>query len=208
IWFTKAKDANTVYAFVTNTPWPWGTRKSFTLTSVKATGDTKVSVLGQNDIVLEYRPDVTPKTEWEQTPAGLRVTAYRAQRLYNDRRWPNAVVLKLTNVEAGLEPPTVVTSGASWSGGGATFTGELTGLGDASAVEVGFEYRKKKSSAEMYEPDDPWKPASRRMQKLSAPGEFTVNLQRLASRDWEYRAVVKHPKVTLSGLTETLAAQR
>ncbi len=208
IWFTKAKDANTVYAFVTNQDWAWGTRKTFTLKSVKATDETEASVLGQNDIVLEYRPDVTPKTEFEQTSAGLKVTAWRAQRLYNDRHWPNAVVIKLTNVEAGLRPPVVVTSEASWGGRGATLTGELKDLGDASSVEVGFEYRRRKSTAEMYEADDPWKPVGKKMESLSGPGEFSSQLSGVdSSRDWEFRAVAKHPKVTLYGVTETLSAR-
>lgn len=204
VWFTKAKNENTVYAFITNTDWPWGEKKSFTLSSVKATAETKASVLGQNDIVLEYRPDVTPKTEFEQTPEGLRITAYRAQRLYNDRHWPNPVVIKLTNVEAGLQPPTVETAGASWGSRGATLTGNLKSLGDASSVQAGFEYRKMKDTAQMYEPDDPWKPVSKKLRSLSAPGEFSAEIRLDTSRDWEYRAVVKHPKVTLYGMTATL----
>ena len=197
-----------MYAFVTNTDWPWGTQKTFTLMSVRATDATKASVLGQNDIVLEYRPDVTPKTEWEQIPDGLRVKAYRAQRLYNDRHWPNPVVIKLTNVEAGLQPPLVETSDAVWGVRGATFRGELRELGDATSLQVGFEYRKKKSTAEMYEPDDPWKPVSKKKQTLSAPGGFSAELRQLdASREWEYRAVVKHPKVTLYGMTAELTSR-
>jgi alpha-L-fucosidase len=208
IWFTKAKEENSVYAFVTNTDWPWGAKKTITLTSVRATEATKASVLGQNDIVLEYRPDVTPKTEWEQIPDGLRVTAYRAQRLYNDRSWPNPVVIKLTNVEAGLQPPVVETSDAEWGVRGATFRGELRELGDAASLQVGFEYRKKKSTAEMYEPDDPWKPVSKKKQMLSAPGGFSAELRQLdPNRDWEYRAVVKHPKVTLYGMTAELTSR-
>ena len=203
------KNADTVYAFVTNEDWAWGTQKTFTLKSVKATAETTVRVLGQNEIVLEYRPDVTPKTEFEQTTAGLRITAYRAQRLYNDRHWPNPVVLKITHAAEGLRPPVVVTgAGAEWGARGATLSAELKDLGDASSIDVGFEYRKKKSTAEMYEPDDPWKMVGRKMQTLSAPAEFSADLSKVdIRRDWEYRAVAKHPKVTLYGITQTLAAK-
>ncbi len=209
IWFTKAKDSDTVYAFVTNADWGWGTQKTFTLKSVKATEDTTVRVLGQNETVLEYRPDVTPKTEFEQTAAGLRIRAFRAQRLYNDRHWPNPVVLKITHAEAGLRPPVVVTgSDAVWGARGATLSAELKDLGDASVVAVGFEYRKKKSTAEMYEPDDPWKTFSKKKQSLSVPGRFSAVLSKVdARRDWEYRAVAEHPKVTLYGMTATLQAR-
>lgn len=209
IWFTKAKDADTVYAFVPGVDWTWGTQKTVVLKSVLAGEGSRVRVLGQNDAVLEYRPSVTPKTEWEQTPEGLRVRAYRAQRLYNDRRWPNPVVLKIEGAQPGLIPPEVETlTEAGWGAKGATLKATLHGLGDASSVRVGFEYRRKKGTAEMYEPDDPWKPVSKKMATKSAPGEFSETLSRVdAGREWEYRAVVIHPKVRLYGMTATLGAK-
>jgi alpha-L-fucosidase len=99
IWFTKKKDENTVYAFITQVDWEWGTKKTFVLKSVQATAQTEVSVLGQNDIILEYQPDVSPKTLWAQKDDGLHITATRAQRIYNDRTWPNPVVLKITHAK-------------------------------------------------------------------------------------------------------------
>jgi alpha-L-fucosidase len=209
IWFTRAKASPTVYAVVTRTDWPWGTAKTFTLKSVKATAETRVSVLGQNDHVLEYRPAVDPGTTFEQTPDGLRVTAWRAQRLYNDRRWPNPVVLKITNAEPGLAPPVVVTLEGSWDDAGrtATLTARLDSLGDASSVRVGFEFRRKKGSAEMYEADDPWKTLE--TETRSAPGEFSASLVGPdPGRDYEFRAVVQHPKVTLKGRVATLERAR
>jgi alpha-L-fucosidase len=59
----------------------------------------KVSVLGQNDLILEYQPGVSPKTVWTQKENGLHITVTRAQRIYNDRTWPNPVVLKITNAK-------------------------------------------------------------------------------------------------------------
>lgn len=209
VWFTKAKDADTVYAFVPGVDWVWGTRKTVTLQSVKASEETTVRVLGQNEKVLEYRPEVTPKTEWEQTSGGLRITAYRAQRLYNDRRWPNPVVLKITNVMPGLQPPEVQTlTETSWEGGNALLRAELKALGDAPTVRVGFEYRRKKSTAEMYEDDDTWKLVGKKLTAMSSPGEFSAKLPRIDSkRSWEYRALVEHPKVRLYGQAATLAAK-
>ena len=159
--------------------------------------------------MLEYAPAVTPKTEWTQTPEGLRIRAYRAQRLYNDRRWPNPVVLKIEGAKPGLRPPEVATvPDAEWGTKGATLRAELRSLGDASAVRVGFEYRRKKTTAEMYEADDPWKPVGRRLASMAAPGEFSALLARAdASHAWEYRAVVEHPKVRLYGLSATLKAR-
>ena len=209
IWFTKAKDEDTVYAFVPAADWTWGTQKTVVLKSVTAGESTAVSVLGQNDRVLEYRTDVVPKTEWEQTPDGLRIRAYRAQRLYNDRHWPNPVVLRIANADPGLQPPEIETvSDASWGPKGAVLQAELRSLGDAASVRVGFEYRRRKGTAEMYEPDDPWKPVGKKVAALAAPGLFSAVLGRVDTRrDWEYRAVAMHPKVRLYGQTAWLRAK-
>jgi alpha-L-fucosidase len=99
IWFTKAKDSDTVYAFITNTDWPLGKRKNFTLKSVRATDRTQIKVLGQSGKVLEYQPNVKPKTTWRQDESGLHISAVRAQRIYNNKKWPNPVVFKITNAK-------------------------------------------------------------------------------------------------------------
>jgi alpha-L-fucosidase len=114
IWFTKKKDENTVYAFIKQTPhlWTLGEWREIVLKSVRATEKTEASVLGQNDKILEYKPDVAPKTTWKQEADGLHVRVMRAQRLYNDRKWPNPVVLKLTNVTPALRLPRTETGPA------------------------------------------------------------------------------------------------
>jgi len=106
IWFTKKKNEDTVYAIVKQTPrlWGLGEWKDIVLKSVRATDQTQVSVLSQNDKVLEYQLEVVPKTTWQQRPDGLHIRAMRAQRLYNDRKWPNPVVLKLTHVRPAPSP--------------------------------------------------------------------------------------------------------
>jgi alpha-L-fucosidase len=110
VWFTKAKNDATVYAFITgDRHWRLGDAKTITLRSVRATPQTTMSVLGQSDEIVEYKPDVKPKTTWTQDANGLHITAYRAQRLYTDRSWPNPAVLKMTHVEAAMKPPQVVT---------------------------------------------------------------------------------------------------
>ncbi len=102
IWFTKRKDADTVYAFVQEKErWKHGEWKEIVLQSVKATDQTQVSVLGQNDQVLEYKATVRPKTTWSQQPDGLHIRAMRAQRLDDLRQWPNPVVLKITHALPG-----------------------------------------------------------------------------------------------------------
>jgi alpha-L-fucosidase len=79
IWFTKKKNEPTVFAFICHENWPWGKKKIFTLKSIKSTAKTKVSVLGQNNQVLEYQPEVVPKTSWRQDEAGLHIVTTRTQ---------------------------------------------------------------------------------------------------------------------------------
>jgi len=99
IWFTKAKDADTVYAFITKIDWPKGQRKTFTLRSVRATDETEIEILGQSGRVLEYQTQVNPKATWTQDEDGLHITAMRAQRIYNDSQWPNPVVIRITHAK-------------------------------------------------------------------------------------------------------------
>jgi alpha-L-fucosidase len=94
IWFTKKKDADTVYAFLTKIPnWTRGKRKDFVIKSVEASKETKLDVLGQSSKWIEYRP-WDPNSRWEQKEDGLHVSVVRAQRLYNNSKWPNPVVLR------------------------------------------------------------------------------------------------------------------
>jgi alpha-L-fucosidase len=210
IWFTKHKDSNTVYAFLTKMhPWKLGEPKTVTLQSIRSTPQTQVTVLGQSDEAVEYRPEVDPKTTWRQDDRGFHVTAYRAQRLYTDRRWPNPLVLKLTNVEAGLTPPEVQTSGVEWNAGtkAATLRGRLTGLGKVNQVEVGFQYREKKGGTDLSEKTEPWTdlPGMTR----TSTGDFSYVLSGLAEgRPYEYRARVRHPLITMYGKEQTFRTDR
>jgi alpha-L-fucosidase len=99
VWYTQSKEDDTVYAIVTGTPWPKGERKVITLKQVRATDQTEVEILGQSGNVLEYRPDVNPKASWRQDDQGLHISAMRAQRLYNNNRWPNPVVIRITHAQ-------------------------------------------------------------------------------------------------------------
>ena len=102
IWFTKAKDADTVYAFITGIyDWKKGARKDFTLKSVRATEKSEIELLGQSGRVLEYSPSADPKATWTQDENGLHISVMRAQRIYNNTKWPNPVVIKITNARAG-----------------------------------------------------------------------------------------------------------
>jgi alpha-L-fucosidase len=103
IWFTKAKDEDTVYAFITKTPMVLGETKTVTLKSVTSSAETQISVLGQSGDVIEYQPDVNPQTVWNQTENGLTITFTRAQRIHNDKKWPNPIVIKITHANPTQE---------------------------------------------------------------------------------------------------------
>ncbi len=201
VWFTKQANAATVYAFITHDEhWRLGDSRTITLQSVKATADTKVSVLGQSDQIVEYKPDVNPKTSWTQEKSGLKITAFRAQRLYTDRSWPDPVVLKITNVEPGMSPPQVKTATAEWNPATRTETlhGSLDDLGNSAQVKVGFQFRVKKDGTDLSERTEPWTDLP--TVPKGSTGDFTYSLHGLTpSRDYEFRAQVKHPLLTVYG---------
>lgn len=98
VWFTQAKDTNTVYAFETNVPWEWATWREFTLKSVRATKDTHIEVVGQTGDNRCWSTNACNAT-WEQKPDGLHIRAMFAQRLYTDCKWPNPIVIRITHAE-------------------------------------------------------------------------------------------------------------
>ena len=201
-WFTKKKDALYV---VVREPWKRGEWKEVVLRSVRAAADTEVSVLGQNDRVFEYRPDVTPKSSWKQEAGGLRIRAFHAQRLQDNSRWPNPVVLKLTNVKPALAPPRVTTLAGQWNGRAAIMEGELIGLAAGETVEVGFEYRSIKG-LDAHERTKPWQ--STALVRRDAAGRFAATAGGWPAGDlYEFRAVVKHPLLMLYGAEKRIAVK-
>ena len=130
-----------------------------------------------------------------------------AHRLYTNRRWPNPVVLKLTNVKPALVPPRVQTSGGTWDAASqtATFRGELGSLGDSASLEVGFEYRSIEGM-DQSERTNSWTPAS--FERKTGAGPFSTTVKGLhPGESYEYRAVVKHPLITTYGGEVRFAAR-
>lgn len=104
VWYTQSKDGKSLYVLVTGhtgpeNRWQYGQRKEVLLTELQATDSTTISVLGQNDKVLEYNPSANVESRFTQTTEGLKLSVARAQRIYNNKRWPNAVVIKIENVK-------------------------------------------------------------------------------------------------------------
>ncbi len=208
VWFTKAKGADTLYAIVkSKEPWKFGAWKDIVLHSVQATPQTQVSVLSQNDKVLEYQLEVVPKTTFGQQADGLHIRAMRAQRQYTNYRWPNPVVLKITNVKPALVPPRVETGKARWNATAksAALEGNLLSMGNAASLEVGFEYRSIKGM-DRSERTAPW--VALPLVRKEAAGAFSAVVEGWKPSDeYEFRAVVRHPLLTIYGADVVIRVQ-
>jgi alpha-L-fucosidase len=205
IWFTKKKNEDTVYVFLNKVTWTMGQRQSFTLRSVRASKDSTVRVLGATSETLEYRPDVDPRPRFTQDDSGLHLDVMMAQRLYNDRKWPDPLVLEITKVSPGLQLPAVATATGQRRANAAIVKGELRSLGAAPAVEVAFEYRRRKGTEDLLKQEAPW--TRTRLVRQSAPGAFSASVEGLdPGVIYEFRAVVKHPLITLYGEEKPLVS--
>jgi alpha-L-fucosidase len=198
IWFTKKKDSSALYAIVeSDKPWPRATWKEFVLHSVRATPKTEISVLGQNDKVVEYHPEIHPKSSFHQEKDGLHVRVMATQRLQDDFHWPNPAVIKLSHVEPALTPPQVETIRATRNGTSATLEGKLDQMGDSGSLQAAFEYRpvvgEDVNSRTAFWTTTP-------AETLSAPGAFHATVENLDPKGvYEFRAVVHHPLLDLYG---------
>ncbi len=208
IWFTRKKGTDTVYAFLTGQPdWKRGDRKEFRLQSVQAAGKTRISVLGHAGLLSEYAPtlDVTPR--FEQTDNGLKISVCRAQRLYNNHKWHNPVVVKLEHVQPAIDSPPYAETGRATVGrdGSVVLEGELIELAGAEQIEVGFELQEYLGFAEaMY--NTQWTTTA--MQQLTEPGTYRRQVTGLTpGAEYQYRAVARHPKLTVRGDHQRFTAE-
>lgn len=208
IWFTRHKSGEALFAVIPQDPlWPRGERRNFVLHSVEATALTKISVLGQNDRVVEYQPTKTPQSRYEQRADGLHISVVRAQRLYDNGRWPNPIVVKLENVRPALTPPVVKTGPGRVEAGRAILRGELLEMAAGDKVEVGFRWRPAAAFSDKLYNDNPWTeiPAG----ELTAAGSFTAELKPPApGTGYDIRAFARHPKLTVEGEITVLVSPK
>jgi alpha-L-fucosidase len=204
VWFTK-KGQSTVYALVTDAAdWKEGTRKTFLLRSVKGTAQTQVSVLGQNSEIIEYKTDVDVSCKYKQTAAGLEVSVVKAQRIYDDHRWPNAVVIKLENISPVFKEAVMVkTLGASATGISATLNGKVEDLTVGKVKRARFYYRPYAGQVEtLYAA--PW--VKTEWVNVQADGNFSILLKGLKKGSRvEYKAIAEQEQVAVEGETSVLS---
>ncbi len=205
-WFTWKPEEKTVYAILTKMPdWPRGERREFVIKSVQANKNTEVSVLGHAGELVEYNPDTDAATYFRQEEDGLHISCVRAQRIYNNHKWHNPIVLKITNAQPALEPPVVATKGADITTSGnyerLMFLGEVLKTGDIEKVKVGFQYREYAGFVEELYSDE-WQETE--TTEISI-GEFGLkaNLKQ-EGKTYQYRAFIQHPKLRVYGDTKRI----
>ena len=152
--------------------------------------------------IVEYNPKLRGKAypTATQKESSLQLSVVRAQRIYNNHKWPYPLVVKLENVEPALTPPQIKTEKAQKEKNRVVLRGTLLDLGDAETVEIGFEYR----AYEGWIPESQTSSFDKNWQKtqllqISKPGDFERVID-LETTDLQiYRAVVRHPRITLYG---------
>ncbi len=201
IWFTWKPKEKTVYAILTKIPdWKRGERKEFVIKSVKASSNTIVSVLGHAGELVEYNPETDATTYFEQKEDGLHISCVRAQRIYNNHKWPNPVVLKITNAQPALNPPIVTTLNAEISLQRGyerlVFNGEITKSEEGEIVKVGFQYREYAGFVEeLY--SDKWNETET---KEISEGTFrTISKLSKQGKTYQFRSFAEHPKLRVYG---------
>lgn len=105
------------------------------------------------------------------------------------------MVIKITNVKPALVPPRIQTGRARWDAAAqtATLSADLLALGDAPSVEAGFEYREI-----VWQERSDWKAVP--LQRVQSAGVFSTPVKGWKSgQQFEIRAVVKHPRITMYG---------
>ena len=197
IWMSRSKDNKAVYAYITKIDWERGDRKEFTLKSVKATKDTKISVIGQNDLVCEYQY-IVPDSRLKQTNEGLEISVVRAQRIYNANDWDNPIVVKLENVEPAMNPVKAITiDPVRTSPTTIQMTGSIENVSDGEALKVGFLYREYGGFHESIYYDH-WDMTS--LKKYKPGQKYDSNLKKLdPKKDYEIRSVVEQNGILIPG---------
>ncbi|WP_375296591.1 alpha-L-fucosidase [Niastella sp. OAS944] len=198
IWFTASKDKRTVYAVITGWPdWAKGDRKEFVFGSIKATPQTTISVLGQNDKVTEYQNQLDVHSRFEQKQDGLHVSVVKAQRVYDNYKWPNPITIKLENIEPALDPPQVETGNAVINNGNVELNARVLKKGNADSLQLYFEYRPYAGFAENLYGKDWLRTSSVSINDL---GRFMQVLPEVeGGKEYQYRAVIVHPRLTVRG---------
>ncbi len=202
IWFTWKPQEKTLYAIIAKIPdWKKGARKEFIIKSAQITSNSKVSVLGQSGELLEYKPTADASTYFEQKEDGIHISCMRAQRIYNNSKWHNPIVLKITNAEPALDPPVIETLAAEKISQGSIdklyFSGKLIKSSNSESIKVGFQFREYAGFVEQLYSDE-WQET--KAIQVSEGDEFKLQPGiKKEGKTYQFRAFVDHPKLRVYG---------
>jgi len=198
IYFTF-KAPSTLYAIVMDAKnWNEAERKNFLLHSVKSTKQTKVSVLGQNSQIIEYKPDLDVSSTFRQLENGLEISAVKAQRIYDDHKWPNPVVIKLENIEPVFADAAMVQTGNfKVTDKGLLLSGKILNYQSVKPKLAGFQYRPYRGQVEtLYA--DAWK--NSQTVAIKQDGTFEVLINNLKDKGaLEYKGFALQQGVEVEG---------
>jgi alpha-L-fucosidase len=198
-WYTTSPGKKAVYAIVTDAAsWAEGDRKEIVLHAAKATASTKISVLGQNSIIQEYKPGKDVSCRFVQTDSGLVVSVVKAQRLYDDHKWPNPVVIKLEDVLPAIQPIQVLTVTAKPAQDKeAVLTGSIANYKGAEKITASFYYRIYNGQTEdLYGGN--WTTIAAPV--IGTDGSFKATVTGLIKgQRYEYKAVVLYNSIPIDG---------
>lgn len=199
VWFTRSATDHSLYAIVDNAEehaWSRGTARDFVLKTVRATSSSHIDVLGQNDALVEYRPELHPQSTLHQEADGLHLHVMRAQRLRDSDHWPYPTVIHITAVEEAFTPPAVTTLPATVEGKRVVLHGSWAGSAEAAGAQFSFDYRivtGEDTRARMHD----W--AHLPTIAAERPGTYTTIFVPGPGEQYEVRAVLKHPLLTIYG---------
>lgn len=202
-WFTAR--GKTAYAIITDVAnWKEGERRNFVFHSVNSSAKTLINVLGQNSKTIEYKNTDVSST-FTQTPQGIEVSVVKAQRIYDDHRWPNPVVIKLENVEPAIAEAVLVETGsASRKGASVTLNGKVFDypkFRKTGVKQARFYYRPYAGQVEtLYA--EPWKKTE--WVNIKADGTFALNTTALGAKACEYKAVAGQNAIEIEGENKIL----
>ena len=198
IWYTSSINKKSVYAIFTNAAgWPEGERKEIILHALKATDSTKIGVLGQNSLLQEYKPGKDVSCRFRQTDTGLVVSIVKAQRIYDDHKWPGPVVIKLENILPAVEPVQVITGTVKPTPGTVLFNGKVVPYRSRPGMTAWFYYRVYHGQTEdLYGGE--WIKSGTAV--TDASGNFKLLINHLKKGlQYEYKAVVLNNRIEIEG---------
>ena len=200
VWFTRSKDHHALYAILqgeqNTSGWKRGDARELVLKTVRATPKTTLGVLGQNDELVEYRPNLDPKSTFHQEKDGLHIRVVRAQRLRDSDAWPYPSVIHLTDVEEAFTPPVVETLAPANAGNNIVLHGDWKSAELAPGASFGFDVRiitGEDTQSRLHG----WQHLE--TQPAANPGTYTANFTPLPGEQYEVRAVLHHPLLTVYG---------